>query len=97
MFLGLEASEEIDQERMPDTVHRLEDSLLTHQTVEQNAASCQDGKLAHMSHLIRLSNMQEPHKQHSESPITANAGLSHRWPYATYSLAGFLSNELDLD
>lgn len=49
MLLGLEASEEIDQERVPDAVHCLEDPLLTHQTVEQNAAShCHGGKLAHM-------------------------------------------------
>lgn len=82
MLLGLEASEEIDQERVPDAVHCLEDPLLTHQTVEQNAAShCHGGKLAHMKHLIRLSKMQELHKQPSESPITVIAGLSHRWHF----------------
>lgn len=31
MFLGLKAGKEVDQERMADTVHRLEDPLLTHE------------------------------------------------------------------
>lgn len=61
MLLGLEAREEIDQERVPDTVHRLEDPLLTHQTGEQNAAShCQGGKLAHTSHLNHIVQLARP-------------------------------------
>lgn len=59
MLLGLEASKEIDQERVPDTVDRLEDPLLTHQTVEQNASHRHVGKLAHTSHLIRLSKVSK--------------------------------------
>lgn len=60
MLLGLEASKEIDQKRVPDAVYCLEDPFLTHQTVEQNAVSYWQGKkLAQITHLIRLSKMQE--------------------------------------
>lgn len=33
MLFGLEASEEIHQERVPNTVHSLKDPLLTHEAV----------------------------------------------------------------
>lgn len=52
MLLGLETSKEIDQERMPDAVHCLENPLLTHQAGEQNApCHYERGKLAQKSHL----------------------------------------------
>lgn len=35
MLLGLETSEEVHQERMPNTIHGLKDSLLAHEAVDR--------------------------------------------------------------